>query len=181
MEEARKTMEGTTQRLARLGISTADILIPKQGVDLKKWAVVACDQYTSQPEYWKRVNEEVGDAPSTLRLIFPEVYLNDTDKVSRIEYINQTMRRYLDEGLFDTYEDGFFSSDAIPRRIGADGGLSQRLTSNSTTTAGIQRVWYAPPKERSSPVFLPERRYEKRHARNTSYHGIDKRQGKQRH
>lgn len=108
MKEARKTMEGTTQRLARLGISTADILIPKQGVDLKKWAVVACDQYTSQPEYWKRVNEEVGDAPSTLRLIFPEVYLDDTDKVSRIECINQTMCRYLDEGLFDTYEDGFF-------------------------------------------------------------------------
>ena len=54
----------------------AGILLPKPGVDLTKWAVVACDQFTSQPEYWQAVEETVGDAPSTLRLILPEGVFN---------------------------------------------------------------------------------------------------------
>ncbi|MCI2045106.1 MAG: DUF1015 domain-containing protein [Sphaerochaeta sp.] len=101
-------MQEITQRLAKLGIRTADILVPHHGIDLKKWAVVACDQYTSEPEYWKRVEQHVGNDPSTLRLIYPEVYLNEADKQQRIEEINQTMRQYLEQNIFDTYPDSFF-------------------------------------------------------------------------
>ena len=69
-------------------------------MDLRKWAVIACDQYTSEPEYWQRVAQEVGDAPSTLQLIFPEVYLASADASARIARIQQAMRRYLSDGVF---------------------------------------------------------------------------------
>ena len=54
----------------------ADILLPDADADYEKWAVVACDQFTSQPEYWQKAAEIVGDAPSTLNLVYPEVYLS---------------------------------------------------------------------------------------------------------
>ena len=57
------------------GFRLPRVCLPRADMDLFKWAVVACDQYTSEPEYWAAVAREVGDAPSTLRLIFPEVYL----------------------------------------------------------------------------------------------------------
>ncbi|MBR5271003.1 MAG: DUF1015 family protein, partial [Clostridia bacterium] len=57
---------------------SADILIP-QGVDFSKWSVVACDQYSSQKDYWEKAKEMVGNSPSTLNIIFPEAYLNDSD------------------------------------------------------------------------------------------------------
>ena len=60
-----------------LGISPANILLPN--CDLSKWSVIACDQYTAQEEYWRSVEETVGDACSSLRLILPEVYLNSDD------------------------------------------------------------------------------------------------------
>lgn len=76
----------------------ADILIPKN-TDYKKWSVVACDQYTSEPEYWESVEKEVGSAPSALKIVFPEIYLkNEPEK--RIEKINKTMEEYLNSGLF---------------------------------------------------------------------------------
>lgn len=78
----------------------ANILLPKEA-DLTKWSVVACDQYTSQPEYWKNVENIVGDAPSTLKITFPEVYLSEGD--SRIEKINKTMSEYIDAGMFKEY------------------------------------------------------------------------------
>ena len=58
------------QKFEKLGFYPADILLPK-GQDMTKWAVVACDQFTSEPEYWQAVEQQVGDAPSTLRLILP--------------------------------------------------------------------------------------------------------------
>jgi len=61
-----------------LGLKVPRILLPRKGLDLTKWCVVACDQYTSQPQYWKDVKDFVKDEPSTLHLIFPEVYLGDT-------------------------------------------------------------------------------------------------------
>ncbi len=78
---------------------SADILIP-QGVDFTKWSVVACDQYTSEPSYWEDVRRIVGGSPSTLNIIYPEVYLGEENGEKRIESINETMRRYLDDGLF---------------------------------------------------------------------------------
>jgi hypothetical protein len=92
------------QTLARIGVRLADILLPRPDVDLQRWAVVACDQYTAQPDYWASVEEVVGDAPSTLRLIYPEVYLGEPNPEARIGAINTAMRDYLARGLLDTYE-----------------------------------------------------------------------------
>ena len=78
-----------------IGLLIPEILFPKQGVDLSKWAVVACDQFTSQPEYWKDVSNLVGDNPSTLNIIFPEVYLEEEDGSRRIESINKNMNSYI--------------------------------------------------------------------------------------
>ena len=80
-----------------------NILIPKN-IDMNKWSVVACDQYTSELDYWKKVREYVKDNPSTLNLILPEVYLNDKDVNDRINSINTTMQQYLDSDMFTEYE-----------------------------------------------------------------------------
>ena len=72
----------------------ADIYLPDFAkVDGSKWAVVACDQYTSEPEYWDAVENEVGDAPSTLRLTLPEIYLEDS--AARVPAIQETMNAYI--------------------------------------------------------------------------------------
>ncbi len=84
----------------------ADILIP-QNLDFTKWSVVACDQYTSEPEYWQEVKETVGDSPSTLNIIFPEVYLENSDSGERIKNINRTMEHYLESNLFCEYKNSF--------------------------------------------------------------------------
>ena len=74
-----------------LGFSPADILIPAEGIDLEKWAVVACDQFTSDRGYWKKAEEFIGSSPSTLHITLPEVYLEDGDAEKRIEAINSSM------------------------------------------------------------------------------------------
>ena len=80
-------------------LSTGKILLPKDA-DLSKWSVVACDQYTSQPEYWNEVEAYVGDAPSTLHITLPEIYLEGDDVAERIESINSNMKNYIDTGIF---------------------------------------------------------------------------------
>lgn len=88
------------------GLVPSDIYLPSEKVDLYKWAVVACDQFTSQPEYWQDVEKEVGDAPSTLRMILPEIYLNQAS--SNIPGIHNSMRRYLKTGVMEKkVENGF--------------------------------------------------------------------------
>jgi hypothetical protein len=87
-----------------LGIQVADILLPKESIDLEKWAVIACDQYTSQPEYWQKVREFVGDSPSTLNMILPEVYLGTPAEADLIRSTQATMRRYLSENLLVCHE-----------------------------------------------------------------------------
>lgn len=83
---------------------SANILLPKN-VDMTKWSVVACDQYTSEPEYWKEVNDIVGDSPSTLRLTLPEIYLESDNVNERISEINNTMEEYVNNNLFVEYKD----------------------------------------------------------------------------
>lgn len=89
---------------ASIGLGVPEIMLPKAGVDLHKWAVIACDQYTSEPEYWEKVASIVGDAPSTLHVTYPEVFLAEPKPEERIARIRATMKRYLDEGLFDETE-----------------------------------------------------------------------------
>ena len=83
-----------------IGVQIPQIYLPKKGVNLTQWAVIACDQFTSEPEYWREVEKIVGDSPSTLRLTFPEIYLEDADKEARIRAIQESMRKYLDDGIF---------------------------------------------------------------------------------
>lgn len=80
----------------------ADILIPKKGHE--SWSVVACDQFTSQPEYWEELDAKVKDMPSALRVILPEAYLSDRPQ-ERTELINATMAQYLENGVFEQYDD----------------------------------------------------------------------------
>ena len=84
---------------ASLPFRPADILLPRD-CDLQKWSVVACDQYTSQPEYWQRVEDFVGPAPSALRLILPESCLDGPNVETDIMEVNNTMTRYLREERF---------------------------------------------------------------------------------
>ncbi len=84
---------------AQIALQIPTLLLPRAETDLARWAVVACDQYTSQPDYWTRVEALVGEAPSTLRLILPEVYLGAADEAARIQAIQETMRRYLADGV----------------------------------------------------------------------------------
>ena len=90
-----------TERINMAIFNRADIMLPKN-LDLTKWSVVACDQYTSQPEYWEKAQALVGDSPSTLNLVYPEAFLSQGD--DRIKSINDTMKEYCDKGLFTTYE-----------------------------------------------------------------------------
>ena len=83
----------------------ANILIPR-GVEMDKWAVIACDQFTSQPEYWERVEETVGDAPSTLKLIFPEAKLGE-ESTEMVSKIRENMEKYLAEGVFEEYQNSY--------------------------------------------------------------------------
>ncbi len=91
---------------------SADILLPKKDAyderyanNMKRWAVIACDQYTSEPEYWNRTEEIVGDACSTLRLILPEIELDCDNVDDIIEQIHETMNEYLEWDVFDEYKD----------------------------------------------------------------------------
>jgi hypothetical protein len=85
--------------ISDLGIQIPEVYLPKKGTDLSKWAVIACDQFTSEPEYWKEVEKIVGDAPSTLKLTFPEVYLEQPGSQERINNIQSTMRKYMEDGI----------------------------------------------------------------------------------
>lgn len=87
-----------------------DILLPKFSKDsekMKKWSVVACDQYTSEPEYWQAVEECVGESASTLRLTIPEIYLNDLDIEDRIKNANSAMAKYMENNIFTEYKNTY--------------------------------------------------------------------------
>ena len=108
--------------ISDLGFAVPDILIPHEGTDLKKWAVIACDQYISEPEYWENCEKEAGDAPSTLNLVLPEVYLNTDKETEKLGSIARTAQRYLDEGILRSLGTGFIltdrSTDLHPSRRG---------------------------------------------------------------
>ena len=108
--------------LENYGLKIPKILLPKDKENLKKWSVIACDQYTQDRDYWKKVEQEVADFPSTLKITLPEVYLGDSDKQDRINNINKTMKEYLSNNIF---------SPAFLKRIFAF-ALSPLLSSEST-------------------------------------------------
>lgn len=90
----------------------ADILLP-ENADMEKWAVVACDQYTSEPAYWKETSSITCGSPSTLDFILPEVYLENDDVSRRIEKIHDSMKKSLDGGLFKEYKDAMIYIERV--------------------------------------------------------------------
>jgi hypothetical protein len=92
--------KNATSRLAALGAAVPTLLLPKEGTDLAKWAVIACDQHTQDPAYWEQARAIAGDSPTTLKLIYPEVYLEEPDNKERIAAIHRTMKEYLNEDIF---------------------------------------------------------------------------------
>jgi len=99
-------MDIIEERLGKLGIEIPDILLP-QRADLRQWAVIACDQFTQDRVYWEKVKETAAGSPSALNLIFPEVFLADSDHAQRIGDIHRSMRHYLDSGVFAAPRRGF--------------------------------------------------------------------------
>lgn len=116
-----------SERFAKLAIQIPQVLLPKAGVDYGKWAVIACDQYTSEPEYWKKVESIVAGAPSTLSLIFPEVNLEQADKELSVEKINTAMSQYLNDGTLVEQAPGFVLVDRSTKDTVSRKGLMVAL------------------------------------------------------
>lgn len=87
-----------------IGVQIPEIQLPLPSVDPQKWSVIACDQFTSQPEFWKQVADYVGTSPSTLKLVFPEVFLGKEDEAARIQAIHANMQHYLKTGLLQPHQ-----------------------------------------------------------------------------
>ncbi|MGI6621597.1 MAG: DUF1015 domain-containing protein [Acetivibrionales bacterium] len=110
----------------KLGLNISSVLLPGQNIDMQRWSVIACDQYTSEPGYWEDVDNFVGNSPSTLRLIFPEVYLEsetEDQKAIRIKNINDNMTLYLNDNVLYEHKDAVF--------------LVERVFSNGNTRHGL--------------------------------------------
>lgn len=107
----------------KLALEVPTILLPREDIDLSRWAVIACDQYTSEPEYWQAVDRMVADQPSTLRLIYPEVYLEETDSDRRIADINASMEQYLADGVLVAQQQGFVLIDRQTSHVPSRKGL----------------------------------------------------------
>lgn len=97
-----------------IGIQIPNIYLPRKGTNLGKWAVIACDQFTSEPEYWQEVEKIVGDAPSTYNLILPEVYLGKPSEDTRIKSIQEKMHQFLQTNFLQSQEGLIF----VERKVG---------------------------------------------------------------
>ncbi len=106
----------------KIPFKAGNILIPKK-TDMTKWSVVACDQYTSEPEYWNEVTKIVGESPSTLNLTLPEIYLEESDVNERIKRINENMDKLLEEDFFNELEDSMIYLE----RTQSDGKVREGL------------------------------------------------------
>ena len=102
---------------------SADMLIPNNTVDMSKWAVIACDQYTAEPEYWQEVEKITNGAPTSLNLILPELYLEQEGVAARISAIHKSMDSYLADGIFTEYKDAM----VYVERIQGNGILRQGI------------------------------------------------------
>jgi len=101
---------------------------------MQKWSVVACDQYTSEPEYWEEVEKKVGDNPSTLHLIFPEIYLEHGNADERIKRINNEMKRYINEGILVSQKPCMLLVDrSTPHTKSEKDSFWQWILKNTTT------------------------------------------------
>lgn len=100
-----------------IGIGIPQIQLPRAGTDLTKWAVIACDQFTSEPEYWRQVREIVGEAPSTLNLVLPEIELESPGKQDRVRQIQESMHQYLHSGLLESRDGIIYVERRVAGRV----------------------------------------------------------------
>jgi hypothetical protein len=135
-----------------IGLRVPDILLPREGTDYTRWAVIACDQYTSEPERWQKIDDTVGEAPSALRLIYPEVYLGEADKPARIRTIQQTMERYLETDVLVSRGPGFVAVERDTPHVSGRKGLVAALD--------LEAYDYRP--DATTPVRATERTVEDR-------------------
>lgn len=112
-----------SDNFSKIGLSLPCILFPGKKTDLGKWAVVACDQYSSQPEYWKRVEEIIGESESAYNLILPEVYLGKDGEEDKIKSINESMKKYVNEGILEELKPGFVYIDRKTSHAASRKGL----------------------------------------------------------
>ncbi len=113
-----------------LPIAAPEILLPAPGLDLYRWSVIACDQFTSEPEYWTETEEIVGNAPSTLRMVLPEVFLetlSDREVDAKISAVNASIDNYLDQRLFRALPPGFILVDRRTAHVSSRKGLMLAL------------------------------------------------------
>ena len=101
---------------------STDILLP-QGVEMERWAVIACDQFTSDPAYWQRVRATAGEGPSTIHLILPEAELGSANEAQTVRSINASMEQYLKDNVFAVYSDSY----VYVERTLADGSVRPGL------------------------------------------------------
>ncbi|MDR2491377.1 MAG: DUF1015 domain-containing protein [Spirochaetaceae bacterium] len=95
-------MDTNFEKLSSVGLAVPEILLPAKKNDIKTWSAPACDQFTQDRDFWKRLASAIGGAPSTLHMILPEVYIDDDDRAARISAIHTTMRNYVQKqaGVF---------------------------------------------------------------------------------
>jgi len=127
----------SAKQFERLGVRVPNILLPRAGTDLERWAVIACDQHTSEPAYWNEVERFVDDHPSTLHLVYPEVYLGESDAERRIRTIHQTMQSYLDEAILEETVTEDLIHAAIRQGV-LSGGLTPVLLGSAYKNKGVQ-------------------------------------------
>lgn len=110
-----------------IALQVPTILLPNKNTDMRHWAVIACDQYTSDRAYWQRLLHQTQNRLSTLHLIYPEVYLNDDNSEQRIAQINRTMHQYLTDGSLVELSPGFILLDRKTSHASSRKGLMVAL------------------------------------------------------
>lgn len=138
-----------------IGLKVPRVLIPRNGVDFTKWCVIACDQYTSQPEYWKSVKNLVKDEPSTLNLIFPEVYLSDAKSNQRIiRGIKDKMYEYDRDRILEPQHPGFVLLDRKTPHVASRKGVLAALESLDVRNLSTVTYMSAPVPQSRSKIDL---------------------------
>ncbi|MCB9481360.1 MAG: DUF1015 domain-containing protein [Desulfobacteraceae bacterium] len=107
----------------KIALKLPEVYLPSKNTDPEKWSVIACDQYTSHPEYWEKTADFIGDSPSTLNIILPEVFLGSERESLIIENIHSSMNVYLEEQILEKHGPGIF--------------MCERTTSNGKNRKGI--------------------------------------------
>jgi len=139
-----------------IGLMAPQVLLPTSETDMTKWSVIACDQYTSEGAYWKRVEELVGESPSMLRLIYPEVFLPEKRDEEIIAAILEKMKEYPAAGVLEKHDPGFVLVDrktpSAESRLGLVVALDLELYSFEKGSQSLIR-----PTEKTIEARLPPR------------------------